>query len=328
MAFAREDVTCANRAAVAAGAGLREDELTDVVIGRHDRFRVKAVRLALLFLLTLGASVAAVDTQYVEQVEKWRQDFDADIRTGGWLVTIGREKVGEGTWTLGSSPESRIVLPQPSPRHVGTLIRRGELFELEPTQGVNLFIDDRAVKSRTVLSTQQRAGKIKAGELSLSVRRIADDFYLNIEDPNNPAIAEFKGSSWFMIDPSYRIVAKFLPYEKPREVMLPLTFESANKTFTSTGDVVFQVAGQAMKLTTFILGDELFLIFQDETNGVETYGGGRFLYAPLPENGLTTLDFNKAFNPYCAINSYVLCPIVPAVNRLPIGIAAGAQFRK
>ena len=67
-----------------------------------------------------------------------------------------------------------------------------------------------------------------------------------------------------------------------------------------------------MKLKTFILGDELFLIFQDATNGVETYGGGRFLSAPLPENGLTTLDFNKAFNPYCAFNPYVLCPITPA----------------
>lgn len=83
-----------------------------------------------------------------------------------------------------------------------------------------------------------------------------------------------------------------------------------------------------MKLKTFIDGDELFLIFKDATNGVETYGGGRFLSAPLPENGLTTLDFNKAFNPYCAFNSYVLCPITPAVNRLPARIAAGAQFGK
>lgn len=304
------------------------DELRDAVIRRPARFTVETVRLALLFLLTLGASVAAAETQYVEQVEKWRQEFDADIRSGGWLTIIGRERVGEGTWTLGSGPESRIVLPAPSPAHVGTLIRSGGHFEFEPTQEVKVLIDDHVVASRTELPTQQGKGKIKAGQVSLSVRRIADDFYLNIEDPNNPGIAAFKGSSWFGTDPSYRIVAKFLPYERPHEVMLPLTFESANKAFTSTGDVVFHVGGLSTKLKTFILGDELFVIFQDKTNGVETYGGGRYLYAPLPENGLTTLDFNKAFNPYCAINSYVLCPIVPAVNRLPIGIAAGAQFRK
>ncbi len=291
-------------------------------------FAWQAARLSLFTVLSLGASAGATDTQYAEEVEKWRQEFDADIRTGGWLVTIGRERVGEGIWTLGASPESRIVLPAPSAHGVGTLIRRGERFEFQPADGIEIFIDDRAVTSPTELSTQRGTGKIKAGDLSLSVRRIADDFYLNIEDPNNPAIAEFKGSTWFRIDPAYRIVATFLPYEKPQEVMLALTFENASKTFTSTGDVVFQLDGQSLKLKTFILGDELFLIFQDATNGVETYGGGRFLSAPLPANGLTTLDFNKAFNPYCAVNSYVLCPITPAVNRLPIGIAAGAQFRK
>jgi uncharacterized protein len=292
------------------------------------RFMWQAARLALLTVLSLGAAAGATDTQYAEEVEKWRQEFDADIRTGGWLVTIGRVKIGEGTWTLGASVESGIVLPAPSPLRVGTLIRHGQHFEFEPAHGIKIFIDDRAVTSRTELSTQQGTGKIRADDLSLAVRRIADDFYLNIENPNNPAIAEFKGSTWFRIDPSYRVVAKFLPYEKPQEVVLALTFENASKTFTSTGDAVFYVSGQSMKLKTFILGDELFLIFQDQTNGVETYAGGRFLSAPLPENGLTTLDFNKAFNPYCAFNSYVLCPVTPTANRLAVKVAAGAQFRK
>ncbi len=293
------------------------------------RFIRQAARLALLILLTLvGTFARAADTQYVEEIEKWRQEFDADIRTGGWLTTIGRVKIGEGTWTLGASPESGIVLPAPSPLLVGTLIRRGKLFEFQPAGGIEISIDDRAVTGLTELSTQQGAGKIKAGDLSLTVRLIADDFYLNIEYPKNPAIAEFKGSTWFSTDPSYRVLAKFLPYEKPQEVVLALTFENASKTFTSTGDAVFHVNGQSMKLKTFILGDELFLIFQDQTNGVDTYGGGRFLSAPLPENGLTTLDFNKAFNPYCAFNSYVLCPVTPAANRLAVKVAAGAQFRK
>lgn len=291
-------------------------------------FMWQAARMAVFTLLGLGASVAAADTQHAEQVEKWRQEFDADIRTGGWLVTIGRERVGEGTWTVGASPESGIVLPAPSPPRVGTLIRRGEHFEFQPAEGIKIFIDDRAVTSRTELPTQRETGKISAGDLSLTVRRIADDFYLNIAYPNNPAIAEFKGVTWFTVDASYRVVARFLPYEKAQQVVLALTFENATQTFPSTGDVVFHAGGQSMKLKTFILGDKLFLIFHDATNGAETYGGGRFLYAPLPQNGLTTLDFNKAFNPYCAFNSYVLCPIVPAVNRLPARIAAGAQFRK
>ena len=288
----------------------------------------QAARLALLTLLSLSPSIGATDTQYAEEIETWRQEFDADIRTGGWLVTIGRHRVGEGSWTVGASPESRIVLPAPSPPRVGTLLRRGEHFEFEPAEGIKILIDDHAVTSRTQLPTQRERGKISAGDLSLTVRRIADDYYLNIAYPNNPAIAQFKGVTWFKVDSSYRVVAKFLPYEKPQQVVLALTFENATRAFPSTGDVVFYAGGQSMKLKTFILGDNLFLIFHDATNGAETYGGGRFLYAPLPQDGLTTLDFNKAFNPYCAFNSYVLCPIVPAVNRLPARIAAGAQFRK
>ncbi|MGZ9274465.1 MAG: DUF1684 domain-containing protein [Nitrospira sp.] len=250
------------------------------------------------------------------------------MRTGGWLFTIGRERVGEGTWTLGASPEARIVLPAPSPPRVGTLIRRSEHFEFEPAEGTEVLIDDRVVTNRTQLPTQRETGKITAGDLSLTVRRIADDYYLNIAYPNNPAIAQFTGVTWFTIDPAYHVVAKFLPYERAQQVVLALTFENATRTFPSTGDVVFHAGGQSMKLKTFVLGDELFLIFHDATNGAETYGGGRFLYAPLPQDGLTTLDFNKAFNPYCAFNSYVVCPIVPAVNRLPARIAAGAQIRK
>ena len=291
-------------------------------------FTRQAARLAFFTLLSLSAAAGAADTQYAEEIAKWRQEFDADMRTGGWLVTIGRERVREGTWTVGASPESRIVLPTPSPPRVGTLIRRSEHFEFEPAEGIKILIDDRVVTNRTQLPTQRETGKITAGDLSLTVRRIADDYYLNIAYPNNPAIGQFKGLTWFTIDPAYHVVAKFLPYEKAQQVVLALTFENATQTFPSTGDVVFHAGGQSMKLKTFILGDKLFLIFHDATNGAETYGGGRFLYAPLPQNGLTTLDFNKAFNPYCAFNSYVLCPVVPAVNRLPARIAAGAQFRK
>ena len=279
-------------------------------------------------LATPAAAADPVDAQYLKDIETWRGEFDADIRTAGWLETVGREKIREGSWTLGASPASDIVLPSPAPVQLGRLTRGGDRFEFEPAKGVTILMDDRPVTAAVALSTQQGAGKLRVGGLTLAVRRIADDFYLNIEDANSPAIAAFKGTSWFPVDPSYRLVGRFLPYEKSQEVVLTLTFESATKAFVSTGDVAFQVKGQSMQLKSFIDEGELFLIFQDETNGVETYGGGRFLSAPMPEDGLTTLDFNKAFNPYCAVNPFVICPIAPAVNRLPVAIAAGARFEK
>jgi hypothetical protein len=84
--------------------------------------------------------------------------------------------------------------------------------------------------------------------------------------------------------------------------------------------------GRAVRLRTFNDESELFVMFQDETNGRETYGGGRFLNAPMPKDGTTVLDFNKAFNPYCSVNHYVMCPIPPAENRVGVRVVAGELF--
>jgi uncharacterized protein (DUF1684 family) len=275
-----------------------------------------------------GNAAGPVDAQYVEDVANWRREHDVSIRKDGWLDTVGREKIREGRSTVGASSASDIVLPPPAPAQVGALTRRGERFEFEAIKDVSVLVDDQPVTMGVALSTEPGAGRIRIGDLTLSVRRIADDYYLNISNADSPAVAAFQGTSWFPVDPSYRVEGRFLAYDKPQEVVLALTFASATKTFTSTGDVAFRLNGRSMRLKTFIDEDELFLIFQDETNGIETYGGGRFLSAPLPKNDLTILDFNKAFNPYCAVNPFVICPIAPAVNRLPTRIAAGARFER
>ena len=71
----------------------------------------------------------------------------------------------------------------------------------------------------------------------------------------------------------------------------------------------------------------LFIPFTDLTNGHETYGGGRYLDVPLPEANATEikLDFNQAYNPYCAYNNEYSCPVPPAENRLQATIAAGEK---
>ena len=69
-------------------------------------------------------------------------------------------------------------------------------------------------------------------------------------------------------------------------------------------------------------------MFQDRTNGRESYGGGRFLNAPPPKDGTTVLDFNKAFNPYCSVNEFVVCTVPPPENRLTVRVAAGEQYAR
>ena len=71
--------------------------------------------------------------------------------------------------------------------------------------------------------------------------------------------------------------------------------------------------------------DYLFLPFIDHTNAESTYGGGRYVDARIPEGNTIEIDFNKAYNPYCAYNEKYSCPIVPRQNYLPIEVKAGVK---
>jgi uncharacterized protein (DUF1684 family) len=92
--------------------------------------------------------------------------------------------------------------------------------------------------------------------------------------------------------------------------------------------VVFDAAGMTLRLDALREKgqDKLFIIFADRTSGKETYGAGRYLYAPLPDkDGRVVLDFNRAENPACAFTTFATCPLPPAQNRLAIRVEAGEK---
>jgi uncharacterized protein len=96
----------------------------------------------------------------------------------------------------------------------------------------------------------------------------------------------------------------------------------------SPGAVVFTRDGRDWRLDTVLEqpGDtELFIMFADGTSGHETYGGGRFLYIPVPQGGSVAVDFNKAYNPPCALNEFATCPLPPPQNRLQLRVPAGEK---
>ncbi|WP_321538818.1 DUF1684 domain-containing protein [Flavobacterium piscinae] len=73
----------------------------------------------------------------------------------------------------------------------------------------------------------------------------------------------------------------------------------------------------------------MFLPFTDLTSGIESYGGGRYIDLKIQEGKIWTIDFNQAYNPYCAYNEKYSCPIVPEENDLKVEIKAGVKaFKK
>lgn len=278
----------------------------------------------LVVAMPAGADTAPAD-HYASDIEKWRQEFDQDVRTGGWLALVARFKVEEGEAAIGSDPKIPMVLPS-GPPHLGVLRRSGQTFQFVPAPGVDVTLDGKAASGVMELSTQRPAGRVRAGDISFSVRPVGEDYYALVRDDRNPAITSFKGTTWYPIDPGYRVTATFVRHAQPEKVAVPMTRVDSKETMTSSGDVQFEFAGKTLRLKSFDDEHNLFIMFQDVTTGKETYGGGRFLDAPLPKDGVTVLDFNKAFNPFCAVNYYVICPVVPAENRLPVRIAAGETY--
>ena len=98
-----------------------------------------------------------------------------------------------------------------------------------------------------------------------------------------------------------------------------VSFELQGKTFELA---VYQ--GQDL-MTKAGFEDYLFLPFMDHTNGETTYGGGRYIDLRIPENDTMLIDFNKAYNPYCAYDEKYSCPIVPRNNYLDIKVEAGVK---
>ncbi|MFC4739212.1 DUF1684 domain-containing protein [Flavobacterium ponti] len=143
----------------------------------------------------------------------------------------------------------------------------------------------------------------------------------------------FERLDFFPIDEKYIVKAKFVKLKKQKPFDMPTTTARKPK-YIKYGELHFTIDSKDLVLTVYKnidlskrkgFKDYLFLPFLDETNGNETYGGGRFLDMRIPKSDEVIIDFNKAYNPYCAYNPEYSCPIVPLENELAVEIKAGVK---
>lgn len=149
-------------------------------------------------------------------------------------------------------------------------------------------------------------------------------------------IAKFKGIQFFPIQEKYRVKANFTFLTNGEIVKFPTSAQKI-QTYKEYGTIDFEIDNQPLTLTLYQFypiskqsQHSLFLPFTDETSGDTSYGGGRYLDINITEinqeNNTVFIDFNKAYNPYCAYSSHYSCPIPPANNFLPIEINAGVSY--
>lgn len=143
----------------------------------------------------------------------------------------------------------------------------------------------------------------------------------------------FEGLDFFPIDEKFIVKAKFMKLKRQKPFEMPTTTARKPK-YIKYGELHFMIDSKELVLTVYKnidlskrkgFKDYLFLPFLDETNGIETYGGGRYLDMRIPTSDEVIIDFNKAYNPYCAYNPEYSCPIVPLENELAVKINAGVK---
>ena len=152
----------------------------------------------------------------------------------------------------------------------------------------------------------------------------------NIESPLTEVQKQnFKALTFYEVNPSYRIKARLMPVESKKMREVPLTDGSKEK-YIEHSFAEFELGGKTNKLLLLQSVKEtdmrnFFLAFADETSGRDTYGGGRYMNVRQDGKNSITLDFNLAYNPYCAYNPDYACPLPPKENLLTISIEAGEK---
>ena len=137
----------------------------------------------------------------------------------------------------------------------------------------------------------------------------------------------FTHLTYYVPNLAFRVLARLEPFADASRKMTVRMSDGSEEVYEKYAHAVFELNGRACRLLITKTDGHYSIVFRDATSGKATYGGGRYL--DLEANQLTgnraTLDFNAAYNPYCAYNTSYACPLPPAENTLPVAVEAGEK---
>ena len=181
---------------------------------------------------------------------------------------------------------------------------------------------------------------LSAQETEQTAMEFQQEHNAHFKDPEKSPFKKkakrFKGHDFFPIDSILRVEAKFVRTLSAIPFLMKTT-TSRLPTYEKYGVAQFTIDRKEFSLNIYQshslrekeeFKDHLFMPFTDLSNGEESYMGGRFIDLEIPGNDVIVIDFNKAYNPYCAYSPDYSCPIPPQENHLEIKILAGVKKPK
>lgn len=292
----------------------------------------------LLHALVLGATVTTAmaaepidSAAHRAEIEAWHAARAERLKKpDGWLSLVGLHWVEEGTHRIGSGGDNDIVV-NTGPAVLGTIEREGDTihFTPDPAAGVSVVP---AAEGRVRLQPDSAGTptlvRFNREAASFLLIERSGRYALRVRDADAPTRTGFTGIEHFPIDPAWRVEARFVPHPPGKTIDIASVINTLDP-MDNPGAVEFEVGGKPFRLEAIAETKDAtsyFLIFADRTNRESTYGAGRFVYTEgLPQDGRVVLDFNKAYNPPCALNAYSTCPLPPPENRLDLAVTAGEK---
>lgn len=291
---------------------------------------MKPKLISLFVLITLmaasGSPTPAVDPAYQQSFDKWKAEQVDDLKKN-WLVLAGLFWLKPGDNTFGSDAASAIVFPK-GPAHAGVFTLQGEDVTVKFAPEANAIIAGKPAATEALLpDTSGKRTIVEMGSLRFYVIKRGSRLGIRLKDLDSAAARNFHDLVFFPLDLNYRVTAKWVPSDGKKTVDVPTVLGDVSPTQVA-GTAVFKINGQEFQLTD-LGGDPakgLFIVFNDLTAKTDTYPGGRFLDTDPVANGTVVLDFNRAYNPPCAVTPYATCPLAPKENRLTVAIPVGEKY--
>lgn len=285
--------------------------------------------VALLTNCKQDSAESVTPPDYIEEIRDWQQKRLRSLKSeNGWLSLAGLYWLKEGENGFGADSSNAVIFPKSkAPAFMGTFILDKDEVFIRVKPGIEVLAAGKPVAMMKIFGSDfAEPVTLSYGSLSWFIIRRGNQFGVRLRDSENPALQQFQGIENYPIDAKWRVEARLEPYDPPKTVPI----QNVTGMITdeqSPGLLAFELNGRTYRLEALEEADELFIIFSDQTSGDETYGLGRYLYTRKPgSDGMTILDFNKAYSPPCAFTVYATCPLPPAQNHLPVKIIAGEKF--
>jgi uncharacterized protein len=290
------------------------------------RLAIAAMQLTALALADKNPSPAAPDAAYIQSFDKWKAELVDDLKTN-WLSLAGLFWLKPGENSFGSDSGNGIVFPK-GPAHAGVFELQGTDVTVKFGSDSHATIDGKPVTTAKLQpDTSGSPTIVELGSLRIKVIVRGQRIGIRLKDLDSEQAKNYHGPIFFPLDLSYRVIASWVPSDGKKTVDVPNVLGDTTPTPVA-GTVVFKINGQEVRLTD--LGGNpskgLSFVFNDLTSKTDTYPGGRFLETEPVVNGTVVIDFNRAYNPPCAVTPYATCPLAPKENRLAVAIPAGEKY--